>query len=64
MLRLKELLEKRQMTQLELSRLLSVSHITVNLWVQHKSEPSLKMTLKICEVLKVKINELVDQKGE
>jgi DNA-binding XRE family transcriptional regulator len=62
MLRLKEILEKKGMTQVELSRLLDVSTVSVNLWAKNKSEPSLKMTLKICEVLKIKISELVDQK--
>jgi DNA-binding XRE family transcriptional regulator len=64
MLRLKEILEKKRMTQVELSKLLDVSTVSVNLWAQNKSEPSLKMTLKICEVLKIKLNELVEQKGE
>jgi DNA-binding XRE family transcriptional regulator len=62
MLRLKEILEKKGMTQVALSKLLDVSKVSVNLWAQNKSEPSLKMTLKICEVLKIKLSELVDQK--
>lgn len=64
MLRLKQVLEKKRMSQVELSKLLGVSTVSVNLWAQNKSEPSLKMTLKICEILKIKLTELVDQKGE
>jgi transcriptional regulator with XRE-family HTH domain len=64
MLRLKEILEKKRMSQVELSRILGVSTVSVNLWAQHKSEPSLKMTLKICEALNITLNELVDQKSE
>lgn len=61
MLRLKELLEKRRMSQVELSKILGVSTVSVNLWAQNKSEPSLKMILKICEVLEITLNELVEQ---
>lgn len=61
MLRLKEILEKRQMSQVELSKILGVSTVSVNHWAQNKSEPSLKMILKICEVLNIKLNELVEQ---
>ena len=63
MLRLKQLLEKKRMSQVELSKM-GVSTVSVNLWAQNKSEPSLKMTLKICEALNITLNELVDQKSE
>ncbi|RXK46504.1 helix-turn-helix transcriptional regulator [Aquirufa rosea] len=61
MLRLKEILEKKRMTQVELSKKLGVSTVTVNLWAKNKSEPSLRMILKICEILKIKLSELVEQ---
>lgn len=61
MLKLKQVLEKKRISQVELSKLLGVSTVSVNMWAQNKSEPSLKMTLKICEVLKIKLNELVEQ---
>ena len=64
MLRLKELLEKKGMSQVELSKILGVSTVSVNLWAQNKSKPSLETTLRICEALKITLNELVDQKGE
>jgi transcriptional regulator with XRE-family HTH domain len=61
MLRLKEILEKRQMSQVELSKILGVSTVSVNLWAQNKSEPSLKMILRICDALNITLNELVEQ---
>ncbi len=61
MLRLKEILEKKGISQVELSKLLGVSTVSVNHWAKNKSEPSLKMTLKICEVLNITLNELVVQ---
>lgn len=61
MLRLKEILEKRQMSQVELSKILGGgSTESVNLWARNKSEPSLKMTLKIWEALNITLNELVE----
>jgi DNA-binding XRE family transcriptional regulator len=59
MLKLKEILEKKGVSQVELAKILGVSTVTVNLWAQHKSDPSLKTTLKICEVLKIKLSDLV-----
>jgi DNA-binding XRE family transcriptional regulator len=64
MLKLKHVLENKNISQVKLAKILGVSTVTVNLWAQNKSEPSLKMTLKICEALKITLNELVDQKGE
>jgi len=61
MLRLKEILEKKGISQVELSKILRVSKVSVNHWAKNKSEPSLKMTLKICEVLNITLNELVEQ---
>ncbi len=62
MLRLKEVLENNNMSQVKLAKILGVSTVTVNLWAQNKSEPSLKTTLKICEVLNIKLSQLVAQK--
>jgi transcriptional regulator with XRE-family HTH domain len=61
MLRLKEILKKRKMTQKELSSILGISVQSTSSWAKNKSEPSLKMTLKICEILNVTLNELVQQ---
>ncbi len=62
MLRLKEVLENNNMSQVKLAKILGVSTVTVNLWDQNNSEPSLKTTLKICEVLNIKLSQLVAQK--
>jgi DNA-binding XRE family transcriptional regulator len=61
MLRLRELLEKHQKTQVWLSEELGVSTISVNNWVQNKNQPSLETALKICKALGVKISELIYQ---
>jgi putative transcriptional regulator len=62
MLRLRELLEKNQKTQVWLSEELGVSTISVNNWVHNKNQPSLETALKICKVLGVKISDLIIQK--
>ncbi len=61
MLLLKEILKKKKMTQKELSSILGISVQSTSSWAKNKSEPSLKMTLKICEILNVTLNELVQQ---
>lgn len=61
MLRLKEILKEKKMTQKRLSSILGISEQSTSSWAQNKSEPSLKMTLKICEVLNITLNELVEQ---
>ena len=45
MIRLKEILEKRGLTQVWLSDQIGVSVVSVNNWCQNKNDPSLK-TLK------------------
>jgi transcriptional regulator with XRE-family HTH domain len=64
MLRLKEILKKKKITQKQLSLILGISEQSTSSWAQNKSEPSLKMSLRICEALNITLNELVDQKGE
>lgn len=59
MLRLKEILKEKKMTQKRLSSILGISEQSTSSWAQNKSEPSLKTTLKICEVLKIKLSDLV-----
>lgn len=62
MLRLKEILAKKRVSQKNLAFILGVNPVTVCSWAQNKSEPSLKTTLKICEILKIKLSDLVEQK--
>lgn len=59
MLRLKEILKEKKMTQKRLSTILGISVQSTSSWAQNKSEPSLKTTLKICEILKIKLSDLV-----
>jgi transcriptional regulator with XRE-family HTH domain len=61
MLLLKEILKKKKISQKQLSLILGISEQSISSWVQNKAEPSLKMTLKICEVLDITLNELVEQ---
>jgi transcriptional regulator with XRE-family HTH domain len=62
MLLLKEILKKKKITQKQLSLILGISEQSMSSWAQNKAEPSLKMTLKICEALNITLNELVEQK--
>jgi transcriptional regulator with XRE-family HTH domain len=59
MLRLKEILEKKNLTQVWLSGELGVSVVSVNNWCQKKNEPSLKTLASIAKILKVKISDLI-----
>ncbi len=59
MLKLKEVLEKKGLTQVWLAEHIGVSVVSVNNWCQHKNEPSLKTLALIAKVLKVKIRELI-----
>ena len=59
MLRLKEILEKKNLTQVWLSGELGVSVVSVNNWCQKKNEPSLKTLASIAKALKVKISDLI-----
>jgi transcriptional regulator with XRE-family HTH domain len=61
MLLLKEILKKKKISQKQLSLILGISEQSISSWAQNKAEPSLKMTLKICEVLNITLNELVEQ---
>ncbi len=57
--RLKNLLDFHDMTQLELSRKLSVSPQMVNRWCQGIYEPDNKMLVKIANVLEVSTDYLL-----
>jgi len=61
MLRLRELLEKHNKTQVWLSGQLGVSTVSVNNWVKNKNQPSLETALKICKALDVTISDLIIQ---
>jgi putative transcriptional regulator len=59
MLRIKEILENKNLTQVWLSEELGVSVVSVNNWCQKKNDPSLKTLASIARVLKVKISDLI-----
>jgi putative transcriptional regulator len=61
MLRIKEILDQKQLTQVWLSDAIGVSVVSVNNWCQHKNEPSLKTLSTIARVLNVKIAELIKE---
>jgi transcriptional regulator with XRE-family HTH domain len=63
MLRLKEILEKRGVTQSELSKMIGISTVSLSRWATGKSQPSLDTIVKICQILDVKIDELVQIKS-
>jgi transcriptional regulator with XRE-family HTH domain len=59
MIRLKEILEKRGLTQVWLSDQVGSSVVSVNNWCQNKNDPSLKTLKKIAKVLEIKMADLI-----
>jgi transcriptional regulator with XRE-family HTH domain len=59
MIRLKEILEKKGKTQVQLAQELGVSVVSVNNWCQHKNDPSLKTLASIAKILGVRIADLI-----
>jgi transcriptional regulator with XRE-family HTH domain len=59
MLNLKQILKKKNISQVEVSDALGVSKVTVNKWAQNKVYPSLEMIEKLCQYLDVSIQKLV-----
>ncbi len=57
---LKQLRILKNLTQLELAKLLNVSYKTISHWEAGYSEPSLSMLKKIKEVLSASYEELLD----
>jgi repressor LexA len=62
MLRLKEILEERGVKQYYLAQKLGVSTVSLSNWSTGKSQPSLGTVVRICQILDVKIDELVQTK--
>lgn len=60
-LKIKEILEKKQKSQVWLSQEIDVSVVSVNNWVKNKTNPSLETLYKISKVLNVKISDLIDE---
>jgi transcriptional regulator with XRE-family HTH domain len=64
MLRLKRILEERGIKQSQLAKKLGVSTVSLSNWSTGKSLPSLETVVRICQILDVKIDELVQIKIE
>ena len=60
-LRIGEVLKSQKMTQIELSRKVKKSKVTVNYWCSNKNHPSLETLSLIARVLDVKISDLIKE---
>ena len=59
MLRLKEILKEKRLTQLSVSKAMKLSSVTVNQWATGKAMPSVETLIRLCEILEVSLDELV-----
>lgn len=64
MLRLKEILKEKKLTQLSVSRAMKLSKVTINQWAKGKTMPSLESLIRLCEILEVGLEDLVDYKAK
>lgn len=56
----KELLKKRGITQAQLAKTLKVTQSTVSQWCIGATAPSRKIWSKVCKVLSISIEQLLD----
>jgi transcriptional regulator with XRE-family HTH domain len=61
LLKIREVLKKKEMTQQELANQLGVSKVTVSYWCNNQTVPSLETLKKISTILKVKLTELIKE---
>ena len=59
MLRLKEILKEKGITQVFLAREMDLRTVTINHWVSGKAIPSLEALIRLAEILEVSLDELV-----
>ncbi|MFM1755916.1 MAG: hypothetical protein RL621_840 [Bacteroidota bacterium] len=59
MLRLKEILKQKGITQVFLAREMDLSTVTINHWVSGKAIPSVESLIRLAEILEVSLDELV-----
>lgn len=59
MLKLKKILEERGVKQSNLAKKLGVSTVSLSNWSTGKSNPSLVTVVRICQILDITIDELV-----
>jgi transcriptional regulator with XRE-family HTH domain len=64
MLRLKEILKEKRLTQLSVSRAMKLSKVTINQWATGKAMPSVESLIRLCEILEVGLEDLVDYKAK
>ena len=56
---IKEELEKQQLTQKWLAKKLGITPVSVNMWCQNKSQPSIERLYKVAQVLKINPSQLL-----
>jgi len=59
MLKLKKILEERGVKQSNLAKKLGVSTVSLSNWSTGKSNPSLVTVVRICQILDITIDQLV-----
>ena len=59
MLRLKEILKEKGVTQLSVSKAMKLSSVTINQWATGKTMPSVESLIRLCEILEISLDELV-----
>lgn len=64
MLRLKEILKEKGVTQLSVSKAMKLSSVTINQWATGKTMPSVESLIRLCEILEVGLEDLVDYKAK
>jgi len=64
MIRLKQVLKERGISQRELSLKINKSVITINSWANQKSTPSIEVLVEICRIIGCEIGELVEIKDK
>ncbi|MBY0534079.1 MAG: helix-turn-helix domain-containing protein [Rickettsiaceae bacterium] len=64
MLRLKEILKEKGLTQLYISKAMKLSSVTINQWATGKAMPSVESLIRLCEILEVGLEDLVDYKAK
>jgi len=62
MLKLKEILAKKQISQVELSKAMRTSTVSISAWATGKAMPSVETLIRLCEYLEVGLEDLVDYK--
>lgn len=62
MLKLKEILVKKQISQVQLAKAMHTSTVSISAWATGKAMPSVESLIRLCEILEVSLEDLVDYK--